>query len=65
MTKIPFFHEVVVMSFECLHCGNRNNEIQSAGPVQSQGARIELKVTKNVRNLSNTHYLVFKGIAHQ
>ena len=50
MTKIPFFHEVVVMSFECSHCGNRNNEIQSAGPVQSQGARIELKVTNNDLN---------------
>ncbi|CAB3996121.1 zinc finger ZPR1 [Paramuricea clavata] len=34
------------MSFECPHCGNKNNEIKSAGPVQSQGHRIELKVTK-------------------
>ncbi|XP_028401947.1 zinc finger protein ZPR1-like [Dendronephthya gigantea] len=50
MTKIPYFHEVVIMSFECQHCGNRNNEINSAGPVQSQGIRIEIKVAKGDLN---------------
>lgn len=49
MTKIPYFREVVLMSFECPHCGNKNNEIKSAGPVQPQGAKIELKVTNKVR----------------
>lgn len=48
MTKIPYFHEVVIMSFECQHCGNKNSEINSAGPVQSQGIRIEVKVSKKV-----------------
>ena len=48
MTKIPYFQEVVIMSFECEHCGNHNNEIKSAGPVQSQGVRIELEVKKKV-----------------
>ena len=48
MVKIPYFQEVVIMSFECGHCGNRNNEIQSVGPVQTHGIRIEVRVTKEV-----------------
>ncbi|KAF7760883.1 hypothetical protein Agabi119p4_10292 [Agaricus bisporus var. burnettii] len=37
LTSIPFFREVVVMSFRCEHCGTQNNEIQSAGEIKSQG----------------------------
>lgn len=29
LTSIPYFKEVVLMSFECPHCGYRNSEIQS------------------------------------
>lgn len=29
LTRIPFFKEVVLMSFECPHCHFRNSEIQS------------------------------------
>ncbi|KIY66478.1 zf-ZPR1-domain-containing protein [Cylindrobasidium torrendii FP15055 ss-10] len=38
LTKIPFFQEVVVMSFRCEHCGATNNEIQSAGTIRKEGA---------------------------
>ena len=34
LTSIPFFREVVVMSFRCEHCGFQNNEIQSAGTIR-------------------------------
>ena len=34
LTSIPFFREVIVMSFHCEHCGFSNNEIQSAGPIR-------------------------------
>lgn len=34
LTSIPFFREVVVMSFRCEHCGENNTEIQSAGMIQ-------------------------------
>lgn len=37
LTSIPFFHEVIVMSFRCDHCGNQNNEIQSAGAIRGAG----------------------------
>ena len=34
LTSIPFFREVIVMSFRCEHCGFQNNEIQSAGQIR-------------------------------
>lgn len=43
-TKIPFFREVVLMSFKCEHCGYTNNEMQSASEIQKSGVRIELSV---------------------
>ncbi|EDW58040.1 zinc finger protein ZPR1 [Drosophila virilis] len=45
-TKIPFFREVVLMSFKCEHCGHMNNEMQSASEIQKNGVRIELDVQK-------------------
>ncbi|KAG5646110.1 hypothetical protein DXG03_004349 [Asterophora parasitica] len=37
LTSIPYFREVIVMSFRCEHCGTSNNEIQSAGAIQEEG----------------------------
>lgn len=45
LTRIPYFKEVVIMSFECPHCGYTNNEIQSAGRVQDKGCHIKLSVS--------------------
>lgn len=36
LTSIPYFHEVIVASFRCEHCGNTNNEIQSAGEIRRE-----------------------------
>ncbi|WFD36720.1 nucleolar zinc-finger protein [Malassezia cuniculi] len=36
-TYIPYFREVIVMSFYCPHCGTRNSEVQSAGEIQDKG----------------------------
>ncbi|KAF2002875.1 zinc finger protein zpr1 [Amniculicola lignicola CBS 123094] len=44
LTKIPFFREIVIMSFECPHCGLKNNEIQPAGEIQQRGVRYSLRV---------------------
>ena len=30
MTKIPFFKDIIIMSFSCPHCGYRNNEIEQS-----------------------------------
>ncbi|KAF8637498.1 hypothetical protein AX17_002783 [Amanita inopinata Kibby_2008] len=37
LTSIPFFREIIVMSFRCDHCGWQNNEIQSAGAIRPEG----------------------------
>lgn len=39
LTKIPFFHEVVVMSFSCGHCGHTDNSLQNAGEIQMKGSK--------------------------
>ncbi|KAG2068937.1 zf-ZPR1-domain-containing protein [Suillus decipiens] len=44
LTSIPFFREVIVMSFRCEHCGYSNNEIQSAGKIRSEGTMYTVKV---------------------
>ncbi|XP_011694244.1 PREDICTED: zinc finger protein ZPR1 [Wasmannia auropunctata] len=44
LTKIPYYKDVVLMSFECEHCGCRNNEIQSGGRIAEKGIRITLRV---------------------
>ncbi|SNX87655.1 probable ZPR1 - protein binds to translation elongation factor eEF-1 [Melanopsichium pennsylvanicum] len=45
LTYIPYFREVIVVSFSCPHCGNRNNEIQSAGQIQPKGCLYTVHVT--------------------
>ncbi|KAL6741313.1 hypothetical protein Aduo_014581 [Ancylostoma duodenale] len=43
-TSIPYYKTVIVMSFECPHCGFKNNEIQSGEAVQEHGTEIVLRV---------------------
>lgn len=43
-TMIPEFREVVIMSFECPHCGFKSNEVQTAAEIQEKGQRIIFKV---------------------
>ncbi len=45
LTRIPYFREVIIMSFRCEHCGFQNNEIQAAGSVQTRGTHYELRLT--------------------
>ncbi|KAF7266765.1 hypothetical protein GWI33_019941 [Rhynchophorus ferrugineus] len=46
LTKIPFYKEVVVMSFTCNDCGYQNNELQSGSIIPEKG----IKITFTVRN---------------
>lgn len=49
LITIPFFRNVIIMAFECEHCGLRNSEVQAA-EVQEKGCRFEVKIeTKRVR----------------
>ncbi|KAJ7223198.1 zf-ZPR1-domain-containing protein [Mycena pura] len=37
LTSIPYFREVIVMSFRCEHCGFTNNEVETASTIQPKG----------------------------
>ncbi|KAK4521188.1 uncharacterized protein ATC70_013133 [Mucor velutinosus] len=44
LSKIPHFKEIIIMAFECPHCGFRNNELQSAGVFNERGHIITLTI---------------------
>lgn len=44
LTRIPFFREIIIMSFSCEECGFQNNEIQAANEIQIKGCRYELRL---------------------
>ncbi|OTB12057.1 hypothetical protein K445DRAFT_67248 [Daldinia sp. EC12] len=46
LTSIPYFREVILMSFSCDKCGFSNSEIQSAGVIQPKGASYILRLTE-------------------
>lgn len=46
MTRIPYFREIVIMSFDCPHCHFKNSEIQPAGEIQQRGVKFSLKVDR-------------------
>ncbi|KAI6227494.1 ZPR1 zinc finger domain protein [Aphelenchoides fujianensis] len=52
-TRIPFYKQVIVMSFSCEECGYRNSELQSGEPVQEFGSEIVLSV-KETSDLNRT-----------
>lgn len=45
LTNIPFFKDIMVVSFSCDHCGYRNNEIENAGVLAEFGHKLTLTVT--------------------
>ena len=44
LTKVPFFREIILMSFSCDHCGFENVEVQSAGEIQERGTKFSFRV---------------------
>ena len=45
MTKIPMFKEIILSSFYCEHCSEKNVEIQFGGKLAPQGVKYEFKCT--------------------
>ena len=45
LTKIPYFREIILMSFYCDHCHFKNTEVQSAGEIQERGGKYVLRLT--------------------
>ncbi|CAG9529947.1 unnamed protein product [Cercopithifilaria johnstoni] len=56
-TRIPFYRQIIVMSFSCGHCGYSNNELQSGEAAQEHGIEIVL----HVQNLSDWNRQVVKS----
>ncbi|KZW00024.1 zf-ZPR1-domain-containing protein [Exidia glandulosa HHB12029] len=46
LTSIPYFREIIIMSFECNDCGARNNEVQSAGRIQDLGIHYKCEIIR-------------------
>ncbi|EDO19188.1 hypothetical protein Kpol_1050p45 [Vanderwaltozyma polyspora DSM 70294] len=44
LTSIPYFREIVIMSFECPHCNFKNAEIQPASQIEEKGSKYTLKI---------------------
>ncbi|XP_060518272.1 zinc finger protein ZPR1 [Cylas formicarius] len=51
LTKIPFYKDVILMSFICDECGYQNNELQSGAVISERGVRITLSVV-DVKDLN-------------
>ncbi|VVC34773.1 Zinc finger, ZPR1-type [Cinara cedri] len=44
LTRIPFYKELVISSFECQHCDYKNNQLDPAIEIKQQGVRINLDI---------------------
>lgn len=44
MTRIPFYKELVISSFECEHCNYKNSQLDPAIELKQQGVRITLNI---------------------
>ncbi|KAF2403213.1 zf-ZPR1-domain-containing protein [Trichodelitschia bisporula] len=44
LTRIPFFREIIIMSFDCPECGFHNTEVQPAGEIQQRGHKFVFRV---------------------
>ena len=48
LTKIPFYKDVIISSFNCNHCGYQNNEVQSGNEISDKGVRYQLCVEDEI-----------------
>ena len=42
-TSIPYFSDIIIMSFHCDYCGAHSTETKTAGGVKDKGTKIVLK----------------------
>ncbi|KAI1316261.1 nucleolar zinc-finger protein [Mortierella claussenii] len=63
LTRVPHFREVIIMAFDCPHCGYRSNELQQANAIAVGGAIYTCQVTTKAdlnRQLVKTDTAVVK-----
>ena len=44
--EIPFFKEIIIMSFKCHHCGYKDTEVKIGGEISQNAKKITLSVTE-------------------
>lgn len=42
--QIPYFKQILLESFSCDHCGERNNSVKSAGAIQEKGVKYTFRL---------------------
>ena len=52
LTSIPYFRDVILMSFSCPHCNFTSSEIQPAAEIQAKGRRFTLRVNHQQAELT-------------
>ncbi|KAG5553918.1 hypothetical protein RHGRI_011702 [Rhododendron griersonianum] len=52
LTSIPHFRKILLSAFECPHCNERNNEVQS-GEIQPRGCHFQLHFPSGDRKMLN------------
>ncbi|GJJ69298.1 zinc finger protein [Entomortierella parvispora] len=63
LTRVPHFREVILMAFDCPHCGHRSNELQQANAIAVGGAIYTCHITTKAdlnRQLVKTDTAVVK-----
>lgn len=55
--SIPHFKEIIVMCFECEHCGYKNAEVKGGGGISEKAKCLTLQV-KNEEDLNRDLYKV-------
>ncbi|PWY68450.1 zf-ZPR1-domain-containing protein [Aspergillus heteromorphus CBS 117.55] len=63
LLRVPFFHEIILESFECEHCHWKDNTIKSASQIQEKGAKYTLDVENETdfqRQVIRSDFSVFK-----
>ncbi|KAF8934474.1 nucleolar zinc-finger protein [Dissophora ornata] len=63
LTRVPHFREVIIMAFDCPHCGYRSNELQQANAIAVGGAIYTCKINTKAdlnRQLVKTDTAVVK-----
>jgi zinc finger protein len=48
LTSIPYFKEIIIMSFKCDHCGHRDSEVNSAGEIQGTSSAFRLRPSADI-----------------
>ena len=41
-TSVPYFKDIIVMAFNCKHCGAKSTDVKVAGAMSKHGKRMTL-----------------------